>query len=235
MPLQRINLLPPEERRKASRERGLMYALLFLIFVVAVLGVLYVFENQRLTTRHQDVASLQSDLDVVNAQIAQLKPFETLQSQRATMTQWASQIVDSRIVWSSIFEEISLLIPDTVSLNSLAAAAPATMLAGGQLSGAAGSGAAGGADMTFSGTALSQRDVADFMTRLGLMPQLMNIRLVSAQKAAAAAGASSGSGSEAAASSVVSFQITAQLRPFQPTPPLAPAAAPAGTTTLSGQ
>ena len=140
MPLQRINLLPPEERRKASRERGLMYALLFLIFVVAVLGVLYVFENQRLTTRHQDVASLQSDLDVVNAQIAQLKPFETLQSQRATMTQWASQIVDSRIVWSSIFEEISLLIPDTVSLNSLAAAAPATMLAGGQLSGAAGSG-----------------------------------------------------------------------------------------------
>jgi len=39
MPMQRINLLPSEERRKASRERGLMYALLFLILVVAVLGV----------------------------------------------------------------------------------------------------------------------------------------------------------------------------------------------------
>ncbi len=149
MPVHRINLLPLEERRKASRERGLVYALLFLIFVVAVLGVLYVVENQRLNSRHQQVASLQGELDTVSAQIAQLKPFEALESQRAAMAQTASQIFNSRIVWSSIFEEISLLIPDTVQLTSLSAAAPANMLAGGALS--SGASAGGGANITFSG------------------------------------------------------------------------------------
>jgi len=210
-----------------------MYALLFLIFVVAVLGVLYVFENQRLSTRQQQVASLQADLDVVNTQIAQLKPFETLQSQRATMTQTASAIVDSRVVWSSIFEEISLLIPDTVRLDGLTAATPATMLAGSQLAGAP-AGSAAGADITFSGTAVSHKDVADFMTRLGLMPQLINIQLVSAQKGAASS--TSGGGTSETTQTVVTFQITAQLRPFEAPPPLTAAAAPAGTANqTSGQ
>ncbi len=54
------------------------------------------------------------------------------------------------------------------------------------------------------------------------MPQLMNIQLVSAQKSAA-----SSSSSGTAAQQLVTFQITAQLRPFEIAPPLA-AAAPAG-------
>ena len=221
MPMQRINLLPPEERRKASRERGLMYALLFLIFVVAVLGVLYVFENQRVSTRNHEVATEQVQLDAINAEIAKLKPFETLQSQRASMNTAASTIVDNRVIWSSIFEEISLLIPDTVRLTGLTATVPPNMLSG------AAAGTAGGttADVVFSGQAASHKDVADFMTRLGLMPQLMNVQLVSAAKAA-------GSGSGAAAVSLVGFQITAQLRPFQALPP---AAAPSTTTPASGQ
>ena len=36
--MKRINLLPPEARVKASRERGLIYAVLLLVAVVVVLG-----------------------------------------------------------------------------------------------------------------------------------------------------------------------------------------------------
>jgi Tfp pilus assembly protein PilN len=226
MPLQRINLLPPEERRKASRERGLMYALLFLILVVAVLGVLYVFQNQKLSTRNQEVATAQTNLDAVNAQIAKLKPFETLQSQRASMNQAATSIADSRVVWSSSFEEVSLLIPDTVRLTGLTASVPASMLSGGAPGAAAGT----GADINFTGQAAAHKDVADFMTRLSLMPQLMNIQLISAAKAEST---SSGTGSAASAAPLVAFQITAQLRPFQTSVPAAPAAG--TTTTASGQ
>jgi Tfp pilus assembly protein PilN len=225
MPMERINLLPPEERRKASRERGLMYALLFLIFVVAVLGVLYVFENQKLSTRNHEVATQQAQLDAINAEVAKLKPFETLQSQRASMTTAASTIVDSRVIWSIIFEEVSLLIPDTVRLTGLTAAVPPNMLSGA----AAGTAGSVTTDVTFSGQAASHKDVADFMTRLGLMPQLMNVQLVSAAKAAA----SSGTGSAATTVSLVGFQITAQLRPFETAPTAA--AAPGTTTPASGQ
>lgn len=136
-----------------------------------------------------------------------------MESQRATMTQTASEIFASRVVWSSIFEELSLLIPDQVCLTGLTAAVPPPMLAGSQL--ATGPAAtSSGADVTFSGNAYTHEDVAEFMTRLGLMPQLMNVTLVSATK---------GSGG------LVAFQITAQLRPFLTKPPLAVAAAPTGT------
>jgi Tfp pilus assembly protein PilN len=226
--MHRINLLPPQERRKASRERGLMYALLFLIVVVAALGALYVFKSNSLSNAKQQLSSAQSELNVINAKIAALAPYKNMQAQDRDMRQAASQIYDSRITWSSILDEISLLIPDNVSLTTLTAAVPAPMLAGSQLAGggsAGSSGSSGAADITFAGQALSHKDVADFMTRLGLMPQLMNIQLVSSQE-----GSGSGSSSSSASTTtpLVTFQITAQLRPFVVKPPLA---VPGATTT----
>ena len=230
---QRINLVPPEERRKALRERGIIYAVLFLVFVAAVLAILSVYENQQLNAPQRQVASLQADLEAVNAQIAALKPYETLESQRATMTQMALQIVDSRVAWSSILEEISLVIPDTVALNGLTAAMPASMVAGSKLNGATTDSTAGDADITFSGQAVSQKDIATFMTRVGLLPQLTNIQLVSTEMETASSDTSADGSS---GSALVSFQMTAQLRPFQTSPPLAvPAARTAPTTQTSGQ
>ena len=40
--MKRINLLPQEERVKASRERGLIWPILILVAVVVVLGLVYV-------------------------------------------------------------------------------------------------------------------------------------------------------------------------------------------------
>ncbi len=212
----RINLLPAEERAKVKRERGLVYALLALILVVGVLGVLYVFENQRASTKRQEVASLQSRLTQLQQEVATYRPYEIQQSQRAAMSQVATQIYDSRVVWSSIAEEISLLIPEECRLTELQAAVPAPMLAGSALGGEGVAAAAAGTapDMTLSGEALTHRDVAEFMTRLGLMPQLTDIQLVSATKAESESGAD-----------VVTFQITARLRAFQSQPPLAAAGA----------
>ena len=221
MPSSRINLLPQEERRKASRERGLMVAVLALVVVIALLGVLYVYENQHLSSRRDLLSSLQGQLSNITNQVTQLKPYADLESQRATMTQAASEIVASRVTWSSILEEISLLIPDDVRLTGFTAAVPSSMLAGSALSGAVTTGT-GAAGVTFSGSAFTHKDVAEFMTRLGLMPQLMNVQLVSADK-----GNTTGAG--------VAFQITAELRPFLTAAPLAAVSAAATGTGTGGQ
>jgi Tfp pilus assembly protein PilN len=208
MGVKRINLLPREERQKASRERGLTYALLFLVLVIAVLGVLYVFERQRVSSRQDQLGTVQSELSGLQARVSALQPYGQLQSQRASMSDTAKQVLDSRIVWSSISEEISLLIPDRVRLTQLTAVVPAPMLAGSALSGG-GAGAAAVADIAMVGVADDFTDVADFMTRLGLMPQLTNIQLASTQK------------STQEGTVTVTFTINASLRPFQVAPPLA--------------
>ena len=217
MPSRRINLLPQEERRKASRERGYVVALLLLVVVIAVMGVLYVYEKQNLTSRQDELGSLQGRLALVNEQVQQLKPYEAMETQRVKMTQTAAGIYASRVEWSILFEELEKLIPDQVALTNLTATVPAAMLAGGTLAGAAVP-ATGTTDITFAGNAYTHKDVAEFMTRLGLMPQLMNVNLVSADKLGGAGA-------------LVVFQITAQLRPFLSGPPLATPVAATGTVT----
>ncbi len=140
------------------------------------------------------------------------------------MQDTAKQVFDSRVIWSNIIEEISLLIPQNVSLRSITATVPDYMIAGGALSasGSASSAAAStlGVDVTLAGDATGASEyeahdqVAEFMSRLGLMPQLMDVTLVSSMLQTQQTGAASD----------VQFSVTANLRPFAVSPPLAPAA-----------
>ena len=74
-------------------------------------------------------------------------------------------------------------------------------------------------DANASTSYAAQDLVATLLTQLGLMPQLMNIKLTSSVY------------SPTAPPPAVTFTITANLRPFATTPPLAPAAP---TITMGG-
>ncbi len=218
--MKRINLLPPGERDKASRERGLAYALLGLIALVAALGAVYLMMNRQVATKQDQVNDLQAQVQEVNSQVAALKWAEQLQTQRTSMNETARQLYEARVDWSNILEELSLVIPEQVALTDLSAQVPATMQpnvsgdSGSTASTAAGQGAA---DITMSGRADSHVSVASFMTRLGLMPQLTNVQLMSST--------ANDTGS------YVEFQIMANLRPFAQQ---APTSQPAATMTSAG-
>ena len=87
--MKRINLLPPEQRVKAARELGAMYALFGLLLLVVVLGVIYVWQNGRISDKQAQVTALQADVAQVETQTAALQPYETLQSQRTSMADTA--------------------------------------------------------------------------------------------------------------------------------------------------
>ncbi len=209
--MKRINLLPPEARVKASRERGLIYAVLFLVVVVVVLGLVYVWQNNIVKTKEDQLAQVQAQQQGVTEQAAALAPYAQLQAQRAAMTQTGQAIYEARVPWSTILEEVSLVIPENVRLQSMTCAVPAAMQPG---AAAAVGVAPASTDVTFTGTTYTHQDVAEFMTRLGLIPQLTHILLGSSTGTAAAADGTSGS-----TQSTVSFTVTASLRPYQTPPP----------------
>ena len=65
--------------------------------------------------------------------------------------------------------------------------------------------------MTFTGQTEEHRDVAEFMTRLGLIPQLMNITLTqSTEREHRRTGTTT---------TYTQFTITAGLRPYTTAPP----------------
>jgi Tfp pilus assembly protein PilN len=207
--MKRMNLLPPEARAKASRERGLLYAILVLVAVVVVLGLVYVQQNGQVNDKQGQLDQLNAEVRTVQAQAAALKPYADIQAARTAMTTTAQSIYAARVPWSTVLEEVSLVIPENVRLQSLACTVPAAMLPGAAPA-AAGAAVAASTDVTFTGTTYTHKDVAEFMTRLGLIPQLSNIQLTT----------STGSTTTTAAPATVTFTVTASLRPYLTKPPL---------------
>jgi len=214
--MKRMNLLPQEERVKASRERGLIWAILILVAVVVVLGLVYVKYRSDVSSKQDELTSIQQEIQVVQAQIAELSPYAVIQNQRTAMTDTAKSIYASSVPFSILLQELSLVIPENVRLQNLTVTVPPAMLPGTAMLEAAPA-AATSVDVTFTGQTEEHRDVAEFMTRLGLIPQLMGITLTSSTEAASTTGTTTASSAPAA--TYTTFTVTAQLRPYTQPPP----------------
>src|SRR5450759_546291 len=141
--MKRIDLLPPEQRIKASRERGLLWAILILVAVVVALGLVYVWQNRQVADKQAELDGLTAETSAVQQQALALRPYAEIQTTRTAMTQAAQGIYASRVPWSTILQEVSLVIPENVRLQSLSGTVPLTMLPGPAVPPAA-AGAAGG-------------------------------------------------------------------------------------------
>jgi len=213
----RINLLPPEERSRAAREQGLLLAVVGLVALVAVLGGLYFMQFRQVSAKQTQINDVSAQIDAANVQVAALRPYQTMQTQRLALQLTSTQILQSRVIVSNILEEISLLIPQGMSIESMALTVPPYMVAGANDTNLGSPSASYGADLSITGDSnlgtlyASQDQVATFLTQLGMMPQLMNIKLVSSTQSPSV-------------STDCIYNITASLRPFAAAPPLAPAA-----------
>jgi len=209
--MKRINLLPPEQRVKASRERGLLWAILILVAIVVALGLVYVWQNGQVNDKQAELDGLNAEIAVVQAQALALAPYAEIQTTRTAMTETAKGIYDSRVSWATILQEVSLVIPENVRLLTLTGTVPAAMLPGPATPPVAAGVAAVTPDVTFAGTSYTHKDVAEFMTRLGLIPQLSNVQLASSTGAAATGTTGT--------TPTVTFTVTATLRPYLTPPP----------------
>jgi Tfp pilus assembly protein PilN len=221
--MKRINLLPQEERVKAARERGLIWAILILVALVVVLGLVYVKYNSDVSAKQDQLASIQAEQAAVDAKIAELSPYAALQAQRTAMTETAKGIYQSSVPFSILLQELSLVIPENVRLATLTATVPPAMLPGTAAPVAGTAGATGATDVTFTGQTEKHRDVAEFMTRLGLIPQLTGIILTNSTNTASTAAGTTAS--SAPSVTYTTFTVTAALRPYTTQPP---------ATTLTG-
>lgn len=140
----------------------------------------------------------QTELDLLRVQIASVpRPVvkdtsgdEALAAEKGARVGALSSALGGRIAWDRVLRQVSLVLPEDVWLTNLSAVAPT---------------AATGATTTTPGLNLvgstySQHGVARFLSRLAVVPDLANVRLVSSQNALAAGG------------EVVQFTIVADVR-----------------------
>ena len=100
--MRRINLLPPEERRRsAERLRGGAPAILLIVGAAALIFMVgvYLFFLLRLNAVEDEIAGLDQQIADQNAQLAELEPYRDLQAQLDAKKPVADGIYSTRFPW----------------------------------------------------------------------------------------------------------------------------------------
>lgn len=119
--MMRINLLPPEmlERRKAEKRIG--WVVLGAVLVAALLAGIWAVSFFRLQGKQDDLAAVQQQVQQTNAQAEQLSVFEQRAAELETRRVTATQALEGRRNWAKLFNELSLVMPVDIWLETMVA------------------------------------------------------------------------------------------------------------------
>jgi Tfp pilus assembly protein PilN len=240
-----VNLIPAEQRKGGAigrRSQGIAFGVLGLLAGAAILIFLYGSASHQLKSRKAEAAALTQQAQQVQAQAAQLSSYTSFMQMREQRLQTISQLIGSRFDWSATMNELSRVLPRTISLNSLqgtigsatgsasatpSAAAPAAASTASTASAASAAPASPVASatppgttptFTLAGCATSQVAVAQMLVRLRLVSGVSNVNLQSSARAGNGGGGSSGGSGGTCPADDPSFSAQVSFQPL-PSPP----------------
>jgi len=248
-----VNLIPPEDRRGENaplRAGAVSYAIVGFLGLALVGVVLMVLAGNEISGKEAELAALEvqkAQADVAAANLAEYEQFATLEQSRSDTV---SSLAQSRFEWDRVLNELALVIPRRVTLDSLTAAVGGGVAVG-EDPATAPSGASAGPTLQIGGCAKGQEGTARFLAALrdidGVTRVGMQSSALGALDAGGTGGASAAPGGAAAAAGaesadcqtkpqVARFQITVAFDAVPVPLPVTPAPAtevPATETTTS--
>ena len=179
----KVNLVPREEQAREFRRRIYIFPIAGAVLVVAALAGTYYYYSNQVDSSQQEYANLQSNNASLAKQLQELQQYQDLQSEKQTKLSNVENVYNQRTRWSRIMDDISFVIPNDIWLTSLTASVSGTPVS-----------ACGSAPKPNAGCTQTTPDivlegytdqnampsVATFMIRLGLLPTLQNVNLISA-------------------------------------------------------
>ncbi|MBN1630719.1 MAG: PilN domain-containing protein [Thermoleophilia bacterium] len=184
----RINLVPDSDRARTTTNLAMLGFVAAAIVVLFGIGLGYYLLSNTLNERKDELQSLKTETQALQAQVAALKKYDALAKERKTAEATVEEIYASRTLVSDFLDSLSLVVPENVWLDQLSV----------QTAESGAEGALGA--LSLAGSTYSFEDVAQLLVRLRLIPSLERIDLQSA------AGAD-------AEGAVKSFSIQADLTP----------------------
>jgi len=224
-----VNLLPVEPKRSRKSPGSVTQIALVAPFVVGgLLAAGFLLTSSQVNSKKATLQALQDELAALPAPQAQPQQNPELATERSLRIATLSATLQSRLVWDRILREISEVLPGDVWLTTLSAQSPEVpTTVSGPVPAATGATGTPGATTTetsttattttaaappppapttiqplnLQGYTYSQEGVARLLSRLQVVPALENVKLVSSTQ------------SNVSGQNVVSFTITADVRP----------------------
>ena len=181
--MSQVNLLPPELRERQAIRRTTSLVVAAGLAVLALIGIFYFFQVQRLSQTQSDLEAQQSQNGQLESQIASLQQFADLQAELAQKEALVGEIFVNEVSWSSALLDVSRVIPDASYLTNLTGQITPTIV------GEVATEPTGGTpettligNMTFAGVANQTETIATWITRLEEVQGWVNAWVNSAQE-----------------------------------------------------
>ncbi len=166
-----VNLIPPEDRRgdHAPLRAGVASYAIVGVLAVALIGVvMVVLTGNDINESKSELAGLEArkaQADVAAAELAPYGEFATLEQSRS---ETVSSLAQSRFDWERVLNELALVVPRRVTLESLTGAAGSGVTVGGETGGTttAADASIAGPSLQIGGCANGQKGVARLLAAL---------------------------------------------------------------------
>ena len=176
-----INLLPKDDARR-GRPQGPQWLVLvpvvLAVLLTAVMSAMFLSASGKVKDKQSQLAQLQDELHAIPTPNAdKVKTQSALAADKQARVTALSAALSRRVAWDRVFRELSLVLPNDVWLATISAKAPVPSSTAIAPPATAAGATTAATEFTIDGFTYSHDAVARLLTRLAVIPDLVNVQL----------------------------------------------------------
>jgi Tfp pilus assembly protein PilN len=174
-----INLLPKDDARGRQKTQWLVLVpVAAAVLLTGALSVGFLTASGKVKDRQSELGTLKDELAAIpTPNASKVQSQNALASDRETRIRALTSALSRRVAWDRVFREFSLVLPDDVWLSTLSAKAPESSSVPETPEAAATTVPVAATQFTLDGYTYSHAAVARLLTRLAVVPDLVNVQL----------------------------------------------------------
>jgi Tfp pilus assembly protein PilN len=174
-----INLLPRDDARRNRKTQWIVIIPVVLaVLMTGAFSAMFLSASGKVKDRKSELASLQMQLAAIpTPDASKVQTQNALAADKQARVTALNTALSRRVAWDRVFRELSLVLPDDVWLSTVGAKAPVSSSVATPPAAPASSAAVAATGLTLDGYTYSQPAVARLLTRLTVIPDLVNVQL----------------------------------------------------------
>jgi Tfp pilus assembly protein PilN len=176
-----INLLPRDDVRRGRPQKSQWIVLIpvgLAVLLAAVLSAMFLSASGTVKDKQAELATLQSELAAIpTPDASRVNTQSALAADKQARVTALSGALSRRVAWDRVFRELSLVLPNDVWLATIAAKAPVPSSSAVVPPAAAAGATVAATGFTLDGFTYSHPAVARLLSRLAVIPDLVNVQL----------------------------------------------------------
>ena len=175
-----INLLPRDDARRGPQKRQwvVLVPVVLAVLLTAVFSAMFLSASGKVKDKQSQLAQLQDELHAIpTPNASKVKTQTALAADKQARVTALSAALSRRVAWDRVFRELSLVLPNDVWLATISAKAPVPSSVATAPPPATSGATTAATEFTLDGFTYSHAAVARLLTRLAVIPDLVNVQL----------------------------------------------------------